>query len=129
MFFYDVWRPIRGIRQTDPNGNSLDDGNPNTTADPNWTPLGAPFTNAAAGQHNFTPPFPAYTSGHATFGAALFETLAKFYGTDHMAFTIGSDEFNRVNRGADGVLRPVMTRSFTSFSQPPKKMAKAASTS
>jgi hypothetical protein len=116
-FVYDFWRPIRGIRQTDPAGNSLDDGNPNTTVDPNWTPLGAPFTNAAAGQHNFTPPFPAYTSGHATFGAALFETLARFYGTDHIAFTIGSDEFNGVNRGADGLVRPVMTRSFTSFSQ------------
>ena len=30
---------------------------------------------------NFTPPFPAYTSGHATFGSALFQTLRRFYGT------------------------------------------------
>jgi hypothetical protein len=116
-YLYDVWRPVRGIRQVDPAGNSLDDGNPATTADPTWTPLGAPFTNAAAGQHNFTPPFPAYTSGHATFGGALFETLARFYGTDHIAFTIGSDEFNGVNRDASGNVRPVLTRSFTSFSQ------------
>jgi hypothetical protein len=116
-YVYNVWRPVRGIRQVDPAGNSLDDGNAATTADPNWSPLGAPFTNAPAGKGNFTPPFPAYTSGHATFGAALFETLARFYGTDHIAFTIGSDEFNGVNRGADGTVRPVKTRSFTSFSQ------------
>jgi hypothetical protein len=116
-FVYDLWRPVRGIRQTDPAGNSLDDGNPATTADPNWSPLGAPFSNAANGQQNFTPPFPAYTSGHATFGGAVFETLAKFFGTDHVAFTVASDEFNGINRGADGVVRPVMTRSFTSFSQ------------
>jgi len=41
---------------------SQNDGNAATTADPNWSPLGAPFTNAAPGQHNFTPPFPAYWS-------------------------------------------------------------------
>jgi hypothetical protein len=116
-YVYDFWRPVRGIRQADPAGNSLDDGNAATAADANWSPLGAPFTNASAGQHNFTPPFPAYTSGHATFGAALFETLARFYGTDHIAFTIGSDEFNGVNRDANGTVRPVMTRSFNSFSQ------------
>lgn len=116
-YTYNVWRPLRGIRQVDPSGVAMDDGNPATDANPNWSPLGAPLTNGPAGAHNFTPPFPAYTSGHATFGAALFETLARFYGTDNVAFTISSDEFNGVNKGVDGVVRPVKTRSFTSFSQ------------
>jgi hypothetical protein len=116
-YTYNVWRPIRGIRQADPAGNVMDDGNLGTDADANWTPLGAPLTNGPAGGHNFTPPFPAYTSGHATFGAALFETLKHFYGTDNVAFTISSDEFNGVNKGIDGVVRPVRTRSFTRFSQ------------
>ena len=54
---------------------------------------------------NFTPPFPAYVSGHATFGAAAFEVLAQFYGTDNMNFTLPSDEL------------PGVTRSYTSFRQ------------
>src|SRR5262249_52146046 len=78
-------------------------------------PLGAPRSNAP-GQTNFTPPFPAYTSGHATFGAATFRTLADFYGRDDIAFTIGSDEFNGVTRDQDGSARPAVTRAFSSFS-------------
>lgn len=116
-YAYDFWRPVAGIRQVGPTGTVFDDGNPATAADPTWTPLGAPFTNASAGQMNFTPPFPAYTSGHATFGAALFETLKDFYGTDDVRFTVVSDEFNGVNRGSDGVVRPYKPRTFTSFSQ------------
>jgi len=48
-------------------------------------PLGAPASNLTG--PNFTPPFPAYPSGHAGFGGALFETLRRFYGTDDVAFT------------------------------------------
>ena len=44
------------------------------------------------GQGELHAEFPGYVSGHAAFGAALFTTLADFYGTDHMTFTIGSDE-------------------------------------
>ena len=54
---------------------------------------------------DFTPPFPAYVSGHATFGAAPFRVLENFYGTDDVAFTLTSDEL------------PGVTRRFTSFSQ------------
>ena len=60
----EFWRPILGIRR------GGEDGNPDTRGDVNWTPLGAPASNPFPGQINFTPPFPAYTSGHATFGAA-----------------------------------------------------------
>lgn len=94
-FEYDFWRPVTGIRQGDLDGNDL------TEADPNWIPLGAPGGEGT----DFTPPFPTYVSGHATFGGALFATLAQFYGTDDIAFTLTSDELEGVER------------SFTSLSQ------------
>ncbi len=83
-FEYDLWRPVTGIREADLDGNLL------TIADANWVPLGAPGGNGS--NSNFTPPFPTYISGHATFGGALFETLKEFYGTDDIAFTLSSDE-------------------------------------
>jgi hypothetical protein len=61
-------------------------GNPiDNDADPFWLSLGAPATNEelAGGKpakKNFTPPFPAYPSGHATFGAAAFQSVRRFYG-------------------------------------------------
>jgi hypothetical protein len=108
-FDYNFWRPVTGVRQADT------DGNPDTTADANWTPLGAPADNG--GGTNFTPPFPSYASGHATFGGALFETMKDFFGRDGIHFTIGSDEFNGVTRDQNGIVRPVVFRSYTSFSQ------------
>lgn len=72
----DLWRPITGIR------GANDDGNPNTIADPNWEYLGAPGHNHAVATDDFTPPFPAYVSGHATMGGAIFKTLELFYGTN-----------------------------------------------
>jgi hypothetical protein len=108
-FTYNFWRPVTAIRAGDTDGNAA------TAADATWTPLGAP--NDDGGGTNFTPPFPAYASGHATFGAALFRTLADFYGTDNISFTIHSDEFNGATVDQNGQVRPVLTRSFTSFSQ------------
>jgi hypothetical protein len=116
-YTFDVWRPIRGIRQQDAAGNVLDDGNPSTEADPTWTPLGAPCTNCPPGQTGFTPPFPAYVSGHATFGASVFETLKNFYGRDDIRFTFTSDELDGRSRDPDGTVRPLRPRTFTSFSQ------------
>lgn len=131
-YAYDFWRPVTAIREADPAPTTNDpgaatplpgDGNPNTVADPNWRPLGAPASNPQLSANpnnpptNFTPPFPAYTSGHATFGAALFRTLANFYGTDNVPFTFTSDELNGVTKDASGATRPLSPRSFTSFSQ------------
>ncbi len=104
------WRPVLGVR----GGNG--DGNPLTTGDRNWTPLGAQVSNPRPGETNFTPNFPSYTSGHATFAGAVFQSLARFYGRDDITFTVHSDEFNGVTRGADGQVRPVVTRTFHSFS-------------
>jgi hypothetical protein len=106
---FNFWRPVTAIRRAG------EDGNPATVADPTWTPLGAPADNG--GGTNFTPPFPAYASGHATFGGALFRMMADFFGRDDISFTIGSDEFNGVTRDQNGVVRPVVFRSFASFSQ------------
>jgi len=52
-YFYRTWRPVAGIREADAGSrpSGLGDGNPATRGDP-----------------KFTPPFPAYPSGHATFG-------------------------------------------------------------
>ena len=116
-YYYDVWRPITGIRESDPGTGptGAGDGNTATLGDPNWIPLGAPASNLEG--PNFTPPFPAYPSGHAGFGGAVFQTLRNFYGTDHITFTFVSDEFNGETRGNDGVARPLIPRSFTSLSQ------------
>jgi hypothetical protein len=91
----NLWRPITGIR----NGDL--DGNADTIADTEWEPLGAPDEFG----DGFTPSFPAYVSGHSTFGAALFRTLENFYATDNVSFTLASQEL------------PGVTRSYTSFSQ------------
>ncbi len=105
------WRPIMGIRKGD-----LDE-NPDTEGFANWTPLGAPASNPRPGETNFTPPFPAYTSGHATFGAATFQILTRFYGRDDISFTFVSDELNGATLDADGTVRPLVSRTFDSFTE------------
>jgi len=118
-YFYDFWRPVTGIREADegtgPTGAG--DGNPATVGDPTYTPLGAPASNFKVPTPNFTPPFPAYPSGHAGFGGALFRILRKLYRTDDIAFTFVSDEFNGVTRDNDGTVRPLIPRSFSSLSE------------
>jgi hypothetical protein len=116
-FYWDFWRPVTGIREADvgtgPSG--LGDGNPATIGDAAFFPLGAPASNLQG--PNFTPPFPAYPSGHATFGGALFEMLRNVYGTDAITFTFTSDEFNGSTTGNDGSVRPLRPRTFRTLSQ------------
>jgi hypothetical protein len=116
-YFYRYWRPITGIRESDPGTGptGTGDGNAATVGDPSFMPLGAPASNT--GGPNFTPPFPAYPSGHAGFGGALFETLRRFYGTDDIAFTFVSDEWNGETLDAEGNVRPLRPRSFSSLSE------------
>lgn len=121
-YFHNLWRPVVGIRQHDPSlgplavaGNEVD---PN--CDAGWLPLGGPKTNEA-GTKNFTPPFPAYPSGHATFGAAAFHITRLFYGVakgdteadnlfDGMSFV--SDELNGISTDNHGTVRPRHARNF-----------------
>lgn len=108
-YYYDIWRPVGGIREGDT------DGNPATAQDATYSPLGAPASNLNG--PNFTPPFPAYPSGHASMGGALFQTLRRFYGTDNIQFTFVSDELNGVTEDNTGTPRPLTPRTFTTLSQ------------
>jgi hypothetical protein len=118
-----LWRPIVAIRRAN------ETGNPNTVQQTDWAPLGAPKSNPLPGETNFTPPFPSYTSGHATFGGAAFKMMADFYQTDDVNYSISfnfiSDEFNGVTTDIHQNIPPIILnyvrqiepRHYTSFSQ------------
>jgi hypothetical protein len=61
-----------------------------------WFPVGAQVTNSDQ-TFNITPPFPAYPSGHATFGGALVGILRQFM-KPTATFLFLSDEFNGKNK-------------------------------
>jgi hypothetical protein len=121
-YCHDFWRPVLGIREHD---EKLGPGAPYAgnfdfnDGDPGWLPLGAPSTNSP-GMKNFTPNFPAYPSGHATFGAAALHITRMFYGVaannkaDDNLFPgfLVSEEFNGGSRDNDGTVRPRHTRYF-----------------
>lgn len=92
-----MWRPVVGIQKAEP-GNGV--------AQVGWLPLGRPDTNGMG--QSLTPDFPAYPSGHATFGAAAFQLLRLMLaqnglatfddnGGDDVAFAFQSDEYNGRN--------------------------------
>ena len=127
-YAYDLWRPVLGVREYDNNFGWDCVGGQSIAAlcDPYWRPLGAPKTNDL-GARPFTPPFPAYPSGHATFGAAVFEILRRFYSAkdpvkyaygvndvDNINFEFVSDELNGVSLESDGSIRTRHERRFTS---------------
>lgn len=64
---------------------------------------------------NFTPNFPAYPSGHASFGTACFETFAGLVGktTDEITVTFVSDEFNNSTTDHEGITRPKWEQTFS----------------
>ncbi len=118
-YIHDLWRPVVGIREADPSLGPTGVGNNVLSADsdPSWLPLGAPNTNSTG--KNFTPPFPAYPSGHATFGAAALHITRLFYGVTSRSndnlfndLTFVSDEFNGINRDNKGAIRPKHVRNF-----------------
>jgi Vanadium chloroperoxidase N-terminal domain len=111
---HNLWRPVIGIREASagwgPTGKG--DGKSGTIGDPYWEPLGAPRTNSS-GPAAFTPNFPAYPSGHATFGTtALRVAQAELQLPGSFAFESVSDEFNGRSVGATGV-RPLHRRRLT----------------
>lgn len=116
-YFYDYWRPVTAIRESDPGTgpSGLGDGNDLTPGDVNFTPLGAPASNLSG--PNFTPPFPAYPSGHAVYGGALFEILRNYYGTDNLPFTFISDEFNGITTDNQGNVRPYLEKRYDKLSE------------
>ena len=131
-YFHNLWRPVHGVRGHDNSigplaigGNVVD-----ADCDANWLPLGAPNSNkaVASNEKNGTPPFPAYPSGHATFGAAAFHITRLFYGVgkgkgkgkgnytepdnlfDGLSFE--SDEFNGKTTNNKGTVRVRHLRNF-----------------
>jgi vanadium chloroperoxidase len=92
-----MWRPAVGIRKAVAG---------NGTPDPDFLPLGRPDTNGRG--LALTPDFPAYPSGHATFGGAAFQLLRLFLkekgltefdanGVDNVCIDFVSDEYNGIN--------------------------------
>jgi hypothetical protein len=122
---YDLWRPVVGIREADVGWGPTGKGDGNTLrtskGDPFWLPLGAPKSNPNPGPKfgaegsNFTPNFPAYPSGHATFGSACFETAAALLGKQPEDITVKftSDEFNGITTDNTGTIRPAWEATFT----------------
>lgn len=103
----DLWRPETAIREAE------FDGNASTIADKDWIPLSR--TAPAAGMdcmhghvmpEHFSPPFPAYISGHATFGAAHAAIMRNYFNTDNVSFTLSTEDPNAVG----------VERKFNSFS-------------
>jgi vanadium chloroperoxidase len=118
---HDLWRPVVGIREHDKSmgpAATQAENNVSDDCDSSWLPLGAPNTNRIA--KNVTPNFPAYPSGHATFGAAAFHITRLFYKDvsndrrddlfDDLKFV--SDELNGVNTDNKGAVRPRHLRKF-----------------
>lgn len=113
-FTEEFWRPVTAIHAGDADDNSRTEG------DPDWVALGAP--DGEGDEIGFTPQFPTYISGHATFGAALFGTLQDFYGTDDISFDVTSTELEILLddpelQEAYGLDLDDATRSFDSFSE------------
>ena len=95
-YLYNFWRPITAIRM------AADDGNPNTDADPTWTPLVT------------TPPIPDYDSAHSVEGGAAAQVFKRFFGTDHIGFETCSLTLPPGSTCDDA--SPVL-RSYSSFTQ------------
>ena len=83
---HGFWRPQTAIRE------AATDGNPDTSPDPDWTPLVS------------NPPYPDHPSGANCATSAFVSTLRDFFGTNRMSFT--------ATHGTLGI-----SRSFTYFSQ------------
>ncbi len=113
-FGEEFWRPVTAIRNGDADGNALTEG------DVDWTAIGAP--DGGDDIVGFTPQFPTYISGHATFGGAVFGAIQEFYGTDDIAFTLASEELailmaNPELQTAYGLELDDAERSFDSLSE------------
>ncbi|MGG5887676.1 vanadium-dependent haloperoxidase [Falsiroseomonas sp. HC035] len=118
----NLWRPVAGIRDE-----------VQGYADPFRAPYGAPQTNRPGGAPT-TPPFPAYPSGHAAFGAAMFQVLRLRLGgpaltvatildaadggpVEEEAFSFVSDELDGRAVDADGSVRTRVERPFNSYAR------------
>jgi hypothetical protein len=118
-YTYNLARPVVGIREADASlGPAATAGNDvNNAADIDWLPLGAPNSNRV--KKNFTPNFPAYPSGHATFGGASLHMARLFYGVNHIGpdnlldgLSFVSDELDGLTLNNKETVRPKHVREF-----------------
>jgi hypothetical protein len=89
----DLWRPESAIQQADTDNNSA------TARDLNWKPLAMDLNGV-----RFSPNFPAFVSGHATFAYTWAEVMKHWFGRDDIAFTGTTDDPHAadVERDFDG---------------------------
>ncbi|MER7587498.1 carbohydrate binding domain-containing protein [Micromonospora sp. NPDC127501] len=73
----DLWRPVTAIEATE---------------GPGWQPLSQTREGVP-----YTPAFPAYVSGHATFAGAWSAVMKRFFGTDAIAFDATTDDPHAVD--------------------------------
>jgi hypothetical protein len=85
-YTYHRWRPVTAVQAAD------NDGNPDTTGEPTWTPLAATALD------------PSYVGAHAEISQSAATTLRNFFGTDRLDFSL-------TNPNVPGVVR-----TFQSFS-------------
>ena len=86
-YAYHRWRPVTAVQAAD------NDGNPDTSGDPNWTPLAATALD------------PSYVGAHAEISQSAATALRDFFGTDRLDFSLTNPSL------------PGIVRSFQSFSQ------------
>ena len=89
-YYWNMWRPWSAIRHADI------DGNPDTTADPTWTPLFDPSLSpviGGVGPPLITPPYPDHPSGATSYASASMHAFQSFFGTDDMTFYATSSRF------------------------------------
>lgn len=77
-YHWMFWRPVTAIRE------AATDGNDATEADPAWVPLVDSLTPPN------TPPYPDHPSGWNSYAGAIVGAMQEYFGTDEMAYTIGS---------------------------------------
>ncbi|MEM6703856.1 MAG: vanadium-dependent haloperoxidase [Acidobacteriota bacterium] len=104
-YYYNYWRPVTAIRTSDGVGD--------TPEEASWKPVGISVINTEDAITP-TPPFPAYPSGHSTFGASTFEIMRRLFGND-TRFTFVSDEYNGEGVDPLGVPRPLVPVRFRSL--------------
>ncbi|MFI0420638.1 FG-GAP-like repeat-containing protein [Spongiactinospora sp. 9N601] len=105
----DLWRPQTAIRLAGT------DGNPDTEADSAWEPLSRDRNGDP-----LSPCFPAWVSGHATFGGAWAGAMFGFFGGRDIPFTATTED--PAARRADGTFP---TRRFATFGQAAEENARS----
>ena len=128
-YYYEFWRPVTGIREADPGTGPT--GAATATRDASATrrssPLGAPASNLNG--PNFTPPFPAYPSGHAGLRRRAVPDAAQLLRHRRHRVHVRVRRVQRRDADNQGNVRPLLPRTFRRCRRPRRRTARAASIS